>query len=130
MKKVIPSLLALALTMPGIALAYPHGPGPGFGGPGPGGGPGWHGGPGPGGGFLPDLATGVLIGGLTYYLLNGIYYQRQGNDYVVVNPPPQSTPQHLQVLDFNGKRYYVQAGHYYQRNIDGDYIEVPRPDGL
>ncbi len=124
MKKVIPSLLALTLTMPGIALAYPHGPGPGFGGPG------WHGGPGPGGGFLPDLATGVLIGGLTYYLLNGIYYQRQGNDYVVVNPPPESTPQQLQALDYNGKRYYVQSGHYYQRNIDGEYIEVPRPDGL
>ncbi|GAA0500936.1 hypothetical protein GCM10009414_08140 [Tatumella terrea] len=132
MKKVIPSLLALTLIMPGIALAYPHGPGPGFGGPGPGfGGPGWRGGPGPGGGgFLPDLATGVLIGGLTYYLLNGIYYQRQGNDYVVVNPPPQSTPQQLQALDYNGKRYYVQSGHYYQRNIDGEYIEVPRPDGL
>jgi len=39
-------------------------------------------------------------------------------------------PQQLQALDYNGKRYYVQSGHYYQRNIDGEYIEVPRPDGL
>ena len=121
MKKIIPSLLALTLAMPAITLAQPGGPD--FGGPG-------FGGPGPGGGFLPDLATGVLIGGLTYYLLNGIYYQRQGDEYVVVNPPPDSPPQHLQALDYNGKRYYVQSGHYYQRNVDGDYIEVPPPAGL
>ncbi|KGD72835.1 hypothetical protein HA49_11450 [Tatumella morbirosei] len=124
MKKVIAPLLALSLVLPGVAMAHP-----GFGG----GGPGWgHGGPGWGGrgSFLPDLATGVLIGGLTYYLLNGQYYQRQGNQYVVVNPPPQSAPQSTQVLDYGGKRYYVQAGHYYQRDINGEYIEVPRPAGL
>lgn len=123
-EKVIAPLLALSLVLPGVAMAHPGwgGGGPGWGG----GGPGWGG----RGSFLPDLATGVLIGGLTYYLLNGQYYQRQGNEYVVVNPPPQSSPQSTRVLDYGGKRYYVQAGHYYQRDINGEYIEVPRPAGL
>lgn len=137
MKKLIGSLLVISLLSPGLALAHPGwggpGGGPGWGGP-HGGGPGWGGprGGGPvwGGGFLPDLATGVIIGGLTYYLLNGNYYQRQGDQYVVVNPPSESEPHHLQVLDYNGKCYYVQEGHYYQRDINGDYNEVPRPPGL
>ncbi|MFT4465534.1 MAG: DUF6515 family protein [Sodalis sp. (in: enterobacteria)] len=53
---------------------------------------GYHGGPGPGRGarfpFLPGAAETVLITGLTYYVLNGIYYQRQNDQYVVVQPPP------------------------------------------
>lgn len=81
--------------------------------------------------FLPEAATAVLIGGLTYYLLNGSYYQRHGDEYVVVEPPAGSrVSNEMQVLDFNGKRFYVQDGHYYQRQIDGDYVEVPRPAGL
>ncbi|MDE1187469.1 MAG: hypothetical protein PW844_13465 [Pantoea sp.] len=121
MKKVIASVLALTLLTPAIALAHPGpwgpGPGPHWGGPGP-----LH--------FLPDAATAVLIGGLTYYLLNGSYYQRQGENYVVVQPPQPVPVEGMRVLDFNGRRYYVQEGHYYQRDINGSYTEVPRPYGL
>lgn len=128
MKKVIASVLALTLLTPAIALAHPGpwgpGPGPHWGGPGP-----HWGGPGPLR-FLPDAATAVLIGGLTYYLLNGSYYQRQGENYVVVQPPQSVPVEGMRVLDFNGKRYYVQEGHYYQRDINGSYTEVPRPYGL
>lgn len=129
MKKIIASLLTLALLTPALAFAHPGDWGPG----------GWgrHGGPGPhwdGPGpvrFLPEAATAVLIGGLTYYLLNGSYYQRHGEEYVVVEPPAESrVSSEMRVLDFNGKRFYVQDGHYYQRQIDGDYVEVPRPAGL
>lgn len=139
MKKVIASVLALTLIAPAIAFAHPGGwgPGPGphghWGGPGPRGhwgGPHGHWG---GGGplrFLPEAAVGVLIGGLTYYMLNGNYYQRQGDNYVVVQPPVAEPARDTRVLDFNGKRYYVQDGHYYQRQIDGDYVEVSRPYGL
>ena len=81
--------------------------------------------------FLPEAATAVLIGGLTYYLLNGNYYQRHGEEYVVVAPPAETRVSgEMRVLDFNGRRFYVQDGHYYQRQIDGDYVEVPRPAGL
>ncbi|MFW0697933.1 DUF6515 family protein [Pantoea sp. R13S299] len=135
MKKIIASLLTLTLLTPALAFAHPGDWGPGWGrhgGPGPhwvGPRPHW-GGPGPYR-FLPEAATAVLIGGLTYYLLNGSYYQRHGDEYVVVEPPAESrVSSEMRVLDFNGKRFYVQAGHYYQRQIDGDYVEVPRPAGL
>lgn len=128
MKKVIASLLVLTLTAPVIAVAHPGG-GPG---------PGWHHGGGPGWGrpapfrFLPEAATAVLIGGLTYYLLNGTYYQRQRDTYVVVEPPAErvTLDSRMHALDYNGRRYYVQDGHYYERNIHGEYLEVPRPPGL
>lgn len=124
MKKRIVSLLVLTLLAPVIASAHP---GDGWRGSG------WHDAPhGHGGGhgamrFLPEAATAVLIGGLTYYLLNGNYYQRQNDSYVVVEPP-QEEPR--RALDYNGKRYYVSEGHYYQRDIAGEYLEVPRPPGL
>ncbi len=44
--------------------------------------------------------------------------------------PAEAPDSTLQVLDFNGKRYYVKEGHYYSRDIDGNYTEVPRPAGL
>lgn len=129
MKKIIASLLTLTLLTPALAFAHPGDWGPGgwdhHGGPGPR----W-GGPGPVG-FLPEAATAVLIGGLTYYLLNGNYYQRHGDEYVVVEPPAESrVSSEMRVLDFNGRRFYVQEGHYYQRQPDGEYVEVPRPAGL
>jgi len=130
MKKVIASLLSLALLTPALAFAHPGEWGPHGGwGPHRGSGPGWDGrGPVR---FLPEAATAVLIGGLTYYLLNGSYYQRHGEEYVVAEPPETSrVSSEMRVLDFNGKRFYVQEGHYYQRQINGDYVEVPRPAGL
>ncbi|MFS2223698.1 DUF6515 family protein [Pantoea sp. B65] len=127
MKKIIASLLALTLISPLVASANPGGWGPG--GPGPG----WHGGHGGPGplNFLPSAAEAVLIGGLTYYLLNGSYYQRQGDTYVVVDRPPvDRSPAPMHALDYNGERFYVADGHYYRRDISGDYLEVPRPPGL
>lgn len=148
MKKVMVMLLSLSLMAPAMVMAGP-GPGGWHGGHGggPGGGPGGWGGGGWGGGrpslgmrygFLPQAAQTVLIAGLTYYVLNGIYYQRQENQYVVVQAPP--APQNnyvvsnnsgaMSVLDLNGERFYVNQGHYYRRSINGDYLEVPRPPGL
>ncbi|HBC1013233.1 TPA: hypothetical protein IGZ65_004978 [Escherichia coli] len=75
--------------------------------------------------ILPELATTIAIGGITYWLVNGIYYQKQGTEYVVVEKPSG-----LQSLDFDGKRYYISDGHYYIRDINGNYTEVPRPPGL
>ena len=76
-------------------------------------------------------AAAVLIGGLTYYALNGHYYQRQeDNTYVVVQPPSEPVSGEMHALDYNGERFYVEEGHYYRRDIDGRYLEVPRPPGL
>lgn len=141
MKSIIAVLLTATLAVPLMSFAGPGGPGGpgGHGGPGgfagPGGNPGMipHGGGRQPNGWvsaLPDLATTLLIGGMTYWIVNDIYYQRSGNGYVVVDRPVETTPRSMQVLDFGGKRYYVQEGHYYVREIDGHYTEVPRPAGL
>lgn len=135
MKKVISALFALTLLSPTLVTAHPGGWGPG---------PGWdrdHGWDrghgwvrdrGPGRlSFLPGAAAAVIIGGLTYYALNGNYYQRQhDNTYVVVQPPVERFSSDMRALDYNGERFYVQEGHYYRRDIDGRYLEVPRPSGL
>ncbi|XBS68405.1 DUF6515 family protein [Acerihabitans sp. KWT182] len=139
MKKILILLFSLSLVMPvaGFAAPYWHGgPGPYHYGP-----HGWIGGrpyPGVRFDYLPGLAETVLVAGLTYYVLDGVYYQRQNNEYVVVNAPavvpaPQayvSGPGNMTVLDLNGERYYVNQGHYYRRDINGQYLEVPRPAGL
>lgn len=79
--------------------------------------------------FLPALATTLILGGLTYYIVNDAYYRKQGTEYILVQPP-ENTRSGLNVVDYNNKRYYVRNGSYYQKDIDGNYIEVPRPAGL
>ncbi|WP_308565059.1 MULTISPECIES: DUF6515 family protein [Klebsiella] len=138
--KTLASLLVFSIPFSSFAMP-PVGPGP-FGHH-----PGWHGpvlfhrGPGPfphGGPYphpgyrvniLPGLATTLLLGGITYYIVNGIYYQRQADHYIVVDAP-DTVSSSLHPLDYNGKRYYVEDGHYYERDINGHYTEVPRPPGL
>lgn len=135
MKRIIPIALIMTLSIPLTCAAGPGGHG-GNDGPGrPDGGPGMmhHGGGKHGGQWLstlPDIATALLIGGMTYWVVNGIYYQQADNGYVVVERPAESPSKTMQILDFGGKRYYVQQGHYYVRDINGNYTEVPRPAGL
>mgnify|MGYP004605664439 CR=1 FL=1 len=122
-------LLAATLALPTQARPGPGGPfdGPGFDFPGP------H--PRPGRSFdaLPVGVATVLIAGLTYYMLDGIYYRPEGDHYVVVEKPATTTvvtSSGLTTVDVDGRRYYVRDGRYYQRDINGQYIEVPPPAGL
>lgn len=126
MKRLVTAFAVLSL-MP-AAFAAPGGPEM------------WHGhghdhGPGPGPGFhydhLPPGVETVLIAGLTYYVLNGIFYRPDQEGYVVVdNPDNIETTNTMTVLDVNGERFYVKDGRYYRHTVEGDYIEVPRPPGL
>ena len=82
---------------------------------------------------LPGGVETLLLAGLTYYVLDGIFYRQQENHYVVVPPPPQvlvAAETGLVPLDLDGRRYYVREGHYYLREIDGRYTEVPPPAAL
>lgn len=128
MKKSLTILVALSLLLPVSAIAHPGPGGPGPGGPGD-----WGWGPGGPVDRLPYGVETVLIAGLTYYVVNGIFYQRQNDQYVVVEAPPAAaatTQNGMTVLDMNGERFYVKNGFYYKRNINGEYIEVPKPAGL
>ena len=79
----------------------------------------------------PPAAEMIVVGGLTYWLFKNIYYRKIENQYIVVEDPVMHIHNKaISIMDFNGKRYYVKAGRYYQRNIDGIYIEVPPPDGI
>ena len=121
-----------------------------FWGPGGGGGPGMGAHPGPvffphhhphPGLFVDVLPPGyqtVLIAGLTYFVLNDIWYRLQGDRYVVVDAPSTTTtvvtqtptyeqPHGLTQVDIDGVRYYVRDGRYYRRNADGEYLEVTPP---
>ena len=118
-------LMTMLIVSPSMVLAGP-GPGPG---PEPMPEPWMHHAPSQRLSVLPDLATALIIGGLTYYVINGIYYQKQGAEYIRVETP-SGINSGLNVVDYNGKRYYVRNGSYYQKDIDGNYIEVPRPSGL
>lgn len=123
--KLYALLMATLIATPSLVLSAP-GPG-GLAGPGPDPFPRHT--PSPRLSVLPDLATALIIGGLTYYVVNGIYYQKQGGEYIRVDTPPGAS-NGLNVVDYNGKRYYVRNGSYYQKDIDGNYFEVPRPSGL
>lgn len=138
-KNICTLMIAILIASPSLVYA---GPGPGghggHGGPGVGGHGGYgepHFNPAPSGpraprlDFLPAIATTLILGGLTYYIVNDAYYKRQGAEYILVEPP-QNIRSDLNIVDYNNKRYYVRNGSYYQKDIEGNYIEVPRPAGL
>lgn len=80
---------------------------------------------------LPTGVATVLIAGLTYYVLNDIFYRPEARGYVVVERPAASVVEPaLTTVDVDGRRYYVKEGRYYQRDIDGHYSEVPPPAAL
>lgn len=82
---------------------------------------------------LPAGVATILVAGLTYYVLNDIFYRRAERGYVVVERPVETVrylEQEMTTVDVDGQRYYLKAGRYYQRRIDGDYIEVPPPAAL
>lgn len=88
---------------------------------------------------LPMGYETILFAGLTYFVLNSIWYQQQGDHYVVVNNPETTTTTtttttrttntatELTPVDINGIRYYVLDGRYYRRSVDGQYLEVTPP---
>ena len=85
--------------------------------------------------ILPPGYRTVLFAGLTYFVVNEIWYQLHGDRYRVVTPPAASQVQEnnpyyengMTRVDIDGIRYYVRDGRYYRRNANGEYLEVTPP---
>jgi|GEM_PF-1233342 len=72
----------------------------------------------------------MVVGGIIYYLCDGLFYHRHGYDYVVVVPPigavVPAIPDGFIPIVINGFTYYTSNGVYYRRTHDG-YLVVEQP---
>ena len=129
-------VLVGSLLLP-LSSAYARGfdgphDGPGFGGPRP--------------QFYNVMPPGyktVVAAGVTYFVLDNLWYMMHGSRYeqvaqptnvtIVNNTPAVSTTttttlsSGLNVVDVNGIRYYTRDGHYYRRDVNGQLLEVTPP---
>lgn len=95
---------------------------------------------------MPPGYKTVIAAGVTYFVLNELFYRLHGGVYEQVSAPPASnvtiinngattttiasTGSMMNVVDVNGERFYTQGGRYYRRTPDGQYFEVATPYGL
>ncbi len=81
--------------------------------------------------FLPAGYTVVFADGATYYYYDGLYYAREGFDYVLVSPPlgayVSEIPPDFQPVSINGRIYYTDGGVYYILTQHHGYKVVPQP---
>lgn len=84
---------------------------------------------------LPGRFVKIALGGLSYYYVSGIFYQKRNRGYVVVPAPRGAVvskiPHGHKVIVDNGTRYYTFNGVYWKHAPAG-YIVVsdPTPIGL
>lgn len=80
--------------------------------------------------FLPGGYETILADGGVYYYYDGLYYIREGFDYVLVSPPigayVTAIPPEFQPVSINGRVYYTDDGVYYVLTHHG-YKVVPQP---
>lgn len=126
-------VLSGSLLLP-LSLAHARG------GEGPHGGPGFDG---PHPQFYNEMPSGyktVVVAGITYFVLDNLWYLMHGDKYeqvatptnvTVINNPPAviqtSSNPGMNVVDVNGLRYYVKDGRYYRRDVNGQLLEVTPP---
>lgn len=89
---------------------------------------------------MPPGYKTVIAAGVTYFVLDNLWYVMHGNRYeqvsqptnvTVINSAPTTTvvttDSGMKVVDVNGIRYYTEGGHYYRRDINGQMLEVAPP---
>lgn len=94
--------------------------------------------------IMPPGYKTVIAAGVTYFVLNELFYRMHGGVYEQVPAPATSnvtiinngattstianTGSVMNVVDINGVRYYTQNGRYYRLNSNGEYLEVAPPN--
>lgn len=80
--------------------------------------------------FLPEGSFTIWVDGVRYFYYDGLYYTREGFDYVLVSPPigayVSAIPPDFQPVSVNGRVYYTDNGVYYVLTHHG-YKVVPAP---
>lgn len=100
---------------------------------------------------MPPGYKTVIAAGVTYFVLDNLWYMMHGDRYeqvqaptnvtVINNPPVVASPpviinqpvvtnpnlSPMTVIDVRGIRYYLKEGRYYRRDINGQYLEVTPP---
>jgi len=81
--------------------------------------------------YLPDGGYTIWVDGVRYYYYDGLYYIREGFDYVLVSPPVgayvTAIPSDFQPVSINGRIYYSNNGVYYILTEHHGYKVVPQP---
>lgn len=92
--------------------------------------------------IMPPGYKTVIAAGVTYFVLNELWYRMNGGVYQQVQAPAANNitiinggntnviSSGMNVVDVNGIRYYVQNGHYYRRDTNGEYLEIAPPAGM
>ncbi len=79
---------------------------------------------------LPGRFAKIAFGGLSYYYVNGTFYQKRNSGYVVVAAPKGAVvsklPDGHKVIMVNGVRHYTYNGVYWKHTPSG-YIVVSDP---
>lgn len=80
--------------------------------------------------FIPDGFVTVAVGGIRCYYYDGLYYNRIGGEYVIINPPigavVRSIPPDYRPVVIDRVTYYVDSDTYYVYTPHG-YQVVPAP---
>ncbi len=84
---------------------------------------------------MPHGYRTIIAAGITYFVLDDIWYTLHSDIYEEVPPPSnvtiiESLPEvggTLTIIDINGIRYYFSDGRYYRWDISGQYLEVTPP---
>ncbi|SDH16000.1 hypothetical protein SAMN04488136_109147 [Vibrio xiamenensis] len=97
---------------------------------------------------MPSAASFLIVSGITYAIINGLYYQQHGDQYVYVENPPAKTtttttvtttsassvgrvvnvlPNGAKSVSVNGANYYVQGGVWYAPIASSNQFVIVEP---
>ena len=81
--------------------------------------------------YISDGFSPIWVGGIKYYYYDGLFYIREGFEYVLVQPPVgayvSAIPSDFRPVSINGRIYYTDNGVYYLLTEHHGYRVVQPP---